>query len=303
MKLLTFDVGGTEIKYAVMDENLNISERGYFPTPMDTFEHFADNIQEVYLQYKDQVEGVAMSLPGFVDVKKGRINGGGALLYNHGTDVGPLLEERLGCRVVLANDGKAAVQAEFYKGALQGCTNAAVCVIGTGVGGGLIINKQVVRGRHFTAGEFSFLNTNAEKFDDFSSYMGMNCSTTGLLGTYAIKKGLKEKIDGREFFRRLPDDEVAQEVLDDFTKAVAKQIYNFYWLLDIEKIAIGGGISRQPILTEKIRDNLQAVMQENPMGRFLPKVEVEVVTCEFHNDANLIGAFMTYLNEINPANE
>jgi len=297
MKLLTFDVGGTEIKYAVLDDELNFGDRGYFPTPMDTFDHFAEEIEEVYLKYKDEVEGVAMSLPGFIDVKKGRVNGGGALVYNHGTDVGVLLEERLGCPVVLENDGKAAVQAEFYKGSLQGCNNAAVCVIGTGVGGGLIINGEVVRGRHFTAGEFSFLNLNADKFDDFSAYMGLQCATTGLLATYAEKAGLAEKIDGREFFRRLPEDEVAQEVLDNFATGLAKEFYNFYWLLDLEKIAIGGGISRQPILTEKINEKFREVCLLSPLGKYLPQVEMDIVPCRFSNDANLIGAFMTYVSE------
>ena len=296
MKLLTFDVGGTEIKYAVMDEDTNVYERGYVPTPLDSWQSFEDTIYGIYEKYQTEVEGIAMSLPGFIDVKKGRCNGGGALTYNHGNDVGPKLSERCGCKVVLENDGKAAVQAEFYKGALQGCENAAVFVIGTGVGGGLIINHEVVRGPHFTAGEFSFVATDANRIEEFGSYVGSNCSTRGLLGAYAAAKGIQEEIDGREFFRRLPEDETAQAVLDQFCHNVAVQIYNLYFLLDIEKIAIGGGISRQPVLTEKINEQFQKVTKESALGRYMPKYDIEIVPCQFHNDANLIGAFMTYVN-------
>ena len=66
---------------------------------------------------------------------------------------GQLVRERCGCRVTLENDGKAAAIAELRAGALQGCCNAAVFIIGTGVGGGIIANGQLVRGVHFTAGE------------------------------------------------------------------------------------------------------------------------------------------------------
>ncbi len=297
MKYLTIDVGGTEIKYAVMDEDLNIYDRGYVPTPMDTFDHFAQEIEKMYDRCRGEVEGIAMSLPGFIDVRNGRVNGGGALKYNHGTAVGKLLEERLGCRVVLENDGKAAAMAEFYKGALQGTQNSSVFIIGTGVGGGLIINGQIVRGRDFTAGEFSFLSTNAEKIDDFSTYVGSSCSTVGLLNRYKEYSGSEETIDGREFFRRLPDDEAAQKALDEFASAVAKQIYNLYWLLDLEKIAIGGGISRQPILTEKIREKFDEVCASSAMGKYMGRGNIEIVTCQFQNDANLIGAMMNFISE------
>ena len=297
MRLLVFDVGGTEIKYAVMDEDTNVFDRGYVPTPMDSWQSFEDTIYGIYEKYQEDVEGIAMSLPGFIDVKKGRVNGGGALAYNHGTDVGPKLMKRCGCKVVLENDGKAAAQAEYYKGALQGCENAAVFVIGTGVGGGLIINHEIVRGPHFTAGEFSFVNTNSDSIDDFGSHVGMNCSTTGLLGMYKDISGFEEAIDGREFFRRLPEDEVAQRVLKKFCHNVAVQIYNLYFLLDIQKIAIGGGISRQPILTETIKEQfVKITTEEGALGKFMPKYDIEIVQCQFHNDANLIGAFMTYVN-------
>lgn len=299
MKVMVFDVGGTEIKYSLMDEDLNVYDQGYVPTPMDSFDSFSDVIYNIYAPHKDEAVGIAMSLPGFIDVKNGRCNGGGALVYNHGTDVGPLLSKRCGCKVVLENDGKAAAKAEFYKGSLQGCQNACVFVIGTGVGGGLIIDGKVVKGREFTAGEFSFLFTNAEKFDDFGTYVGYSCSTSGLLGMYKTLANEEEKIDGREFFRRLDNDVMAQAALETFSSNIAKQIYNLYWLLDLEKVAIGGGISRQPILAKTINDILNEIKSVGPLAKFLPNMKVEVVQAKFGNEANQIGALMTYIEENN----
>ena len=294
MKLMVFDVGGTEIKYGLMDDDLKITENGHVPTPMDSFEHFAQVIQEIYNPFKKECEGIAMSLPGFVDTENGRVNGGGALSYNWGTPVAGLLSERCGCPVVLENDGKAAAQAEFYCGSLKGCKNAAVFVIGTGVGGGLIINGELVRGRHFTAGEFSFVNTDSSRFDAVDSFMGFNCSTSALLSIYQEKTHSEESIDGREFFTLLESDPFAKESLDLFTERIAKQIYNLYWLLDLEKVAIGGGISRQPILLAKINEKFEQIKKDNPVKSYLPDIHIEIVPSTFGNDANLIGAYMTY---------
>ncbi|MBR4471895.1 MAG: ROK family protein [Erysipelotrichaceae bacterium] len=297
MKLMAFDVGGTEIKYSLMDDDLNVYDSGYVDTPHDSFEHFAQVIYDIYEPHKDECEGIAMSLPGFIDVKKGRCNGGGALFYNHGTDVAPLLEEKCGYKVVLENDGKAAAKAEYYKGSLQGCKNAAVFVIGTAVGGGLIIDGKVVKGRHFTAGEFSFLSTSINDFENPYSHMGTVCSTRGLLEMYKRAKGLEEEINGRQFFALLNEDETAKKVLDEFASGIAKQIYNLYWLLDLEKVAIGGGISRQPILIEKVNEQFNHLIDDSPVKQYLPVMEVDIVAAQFGNEANQIGAFMTFVEE------
>ncbi len=151
-----------------MDEQLNRTDTGSTPTPADSQEHFLNTLREIYLPHKDEVDGIALSLPGFIDAEQGVVRGGGApsLAYNVGTPVGPRLAEACGCRVWIENDGKAAAIAELERGVLKGCRNAAVFIIGTGVGGGLIIDGKLVRGRDCTAGEYSFMNTNADAWSD-----------------------------------------------------------------------------------------------------------------------------------------
>ena len=140
MRVMVFDVGGTEIKYSVMDEQLHRTNSGAVPTPQDTQAQFLDTLYRLYAPHKDEVTGIAMALPGFVDNRTGYVSNGGALLYNTATPVGQLLAEKCGCPVILENDGKAAAMAELANGALKGCCNAAVFIIGTGVGGGIIAN-------------------------------------------------------------------------------------------------------------------------------------------------------------------
>ena len=192
MKIMVFDVGGTEIKYSVMDEQMHRTNSGAVPTPQDTQAHFLDAVYRLYAPHKDEVTGIAMALPGFVDNRTGYVSNGGALLYNTATPVGQLLAEKCGCPVILENDGKAAAMAELANGALKDCCNAAVFIIGTGVGGGIIANGQLVRGVHFTAGEYSFVNTNAEAWDAPDQNMACQCSTSNLLKWYRARKALPE---------------------------------------------------------------------------------------------------------------
>ena len=299
MKVMVFDVGGTEIKYSVMDEGLNRTDAGSVPTPQDTQEHFLDTLYALYSPHRDEVSGIAMALPGFVDTHTGFVSNGGALLYNTGTQVGQLVRERCGCPVTLENDGKAAALAELQAGALQGCCNAAVFIIGTGVGGGIIANGQLVRGVHFTAWEYSFVNTNAAGWDDERNNMACQCSTTALLEWYRARKGLPADapMDGRRFFEAANAGEPeALDVLERFCHAVTVQIYNLTVLLDVEKVAIGGGISKQPLLLETLRrvyDGLFASRRDSPYMKGLPRCQI--VPCAFSSEANQVGALYAYL--------
>ncbi len=297
MKLLCFDVGGTLIKSAVLNEELELSRQDSVPTPFTDFESFVSVITDRYQECKEEVEGIAISMPGIIDAKKGIYYSGGVFRYPHPRNIAEVLSERCGCPVRIENDAKAAVLAEFHEGVLQGCQNACVFVIGTGVGGGLIIDSKVVRGPHFSAGEFSFVNTENEKYDDIDYMVGHRCSTDFLLRRYKELKGRKEEIDGRAFFARLESDDAARQAFDELCTNVALQIYNLHWLLDLEKVAIGGGISRQPILTERIREKFAEVKEKSFAGQVGFEMPVEIVTCRFCNDANLIGAFISYRDQ------
>ena len=68
---LTFDVGGSAIKYALIQEDLSILDKSSVPTPMDSLEHFVETIGEIYDRYSSQISGIAISMPGIIDPQKG----------------------------------------------------------------------------------------------------------------------------------------------------------------------------------------------------------------------------------------
>ena len=287
MKLMVFDVGGTEIKYCVMDESLAREDAGSVPTPMSTQEEFFDLLCSLYEPHRGKVEGIAMCLPGFIDSENGRCLGGGALRYNHGKEVAGLLSERTSVPVHISNDGKCAALAELRDGALRGCRNASVYIIGTGVGGS-----------HFTAGEFSFMRLTNTDWHDPGTTVGMVCSTTGLLDLNRrfVDFSTDPLITGRQFFEKVnAGDGMSLKILRRFCKQVAMQIANLTILLDLEKVAVGGGISSQPILIETIRDCLDEIYSD-PGPYFDPALpKTEIVRCRYGSEANLVGAYFNYV--------
>ena len=101
-KYLVLDVGGSAIKYAVMDAEKNIYERGKVPTPLDCLDSFVNSVQSLYNTYSD-VSGIAMSMPGRIDPNKGYCYTGGALTYIHDINMAELLSEHCGVRVTIGN--------------------------------------------------------------------------------------------------------------------------------------------------------------------------------------------------------
>lgn len=299
---LVFDVGGTFTKFALMDENTVILEKDKAATPAyenHTKEDFYQVLDSVVEKYKDRISGIAISMPGMLDNKNGYCVTAGYLPYLAGSTVGTELEERYGIRVTVENDGKCAALAEFWKGSLKGCENGAVVVLGSGVAGGIILNGKLYRGNRFTAGEYSYVCAMGDKPGAMDSYWGMSGGAQGLAKAVSARTGkAAEDYDGVEIFRLANQgDKDVLAGLKDYTDALAVQIYNLNILLDFDIIAVGGGISQQPLLHEYLKASMDELVERIPLREISPYVPVPNITnCRFYNDANLIGALYHFMN-------
>ena len=125
-QVLAIDVGGTFIKYALVDEGGVLTGKGRVPTPLEGLDDFIDAVESMYQVFHGQVDGIARSIPGVVDRDAGFMHSGGALEYNYGVPLAALLQERMpGVSVSIENDAKAAVWAEMTSGALADCDRGA----------------------------------------------------------------------------------------------------------------------------------------------------------------------------------
>ena len=291
-KYLVLDVGGSAIKYAVMDAEKNIYERGKVPTPLDCLDSFVNSVQSLYNTYSD-VSGIAMSMPGRIDPNKGYCYTGGALTYIHDINMAELLSERCGVRVTIGNDAKCAANAELGFGSLQDIQDGAVVILGTAIGGALIKDHKVLSGCRFGAGEFSNIVTDYHKpYDGDTSWYASN-GINGLLLHIQEALETEENYTGEEIFEMANNgNEAVLKGLNQFCLETAVQIYNINQIFDCEKVAIGGGISAQPLLLELIKKNFDEIYNSCYASTLPP----EIVVCEYRNDANLIGALYQHLN-------
>lgn len=296
MRKLVLDVGGTKIKYALMENDATIFEKGEVDTPLDHLDHLLDVFKEIYSKYQDQVDGMALSMPGNIDSNVGYMYSGGALMYNQKLNIIEAIQKVIPLPISVENDGKCAALAELWKGNLVNVNDGIVIILGTGIGGGVVQNGKLNRGNHFFAGEFSFIQSEVGGFK-YENCFALKASTSTLLIGLSKKKGIDfNSINGYDFFNYLDSgDQDAMEVFDEFAANLAFQIYNFQCVLDPQRVLIGGGISKRDIVIEKVKEHLNKVYEQIPVS--FPTVEID--HCKFYNDSNLIGALYHYF-EINP---
>lgn len=311
---LLIDIGGTFIKYSLADEQARKISGGKVPTPLTNMDDLLAVIKGFAAPLQGQFVGCAISMPGRIDTKHGIAHTGGVLSsFLWEQPFAAQMEELLGVPVTIANDGKCAAAAEGWTGALAGVENGLVLVLGTGIGGGILLNGKVLMGAHAAAGEVSglvtdvarmepddFNLTRVEKFAEAPLWAGL-ASATGLILEYARQKHLPEGSpmpNGEEIFAAYNAGEPeAQQALKLFARRVAIGILSLQNVLDVEKVAIGGGISAADALLPAIQAELDWLFERCTV---MPTVKPELVHCRYGNDANLIGALKLFFEQ-NPA--
>lgn len=289
---LCIDVGGSSMKYAKLGDQRTLTDYGKVPTPYEGTTAYLAQLEEICQRFKGQVEGVSMSVPGVIDSRSGVCITAGNLRFADGLPLVEEMEKRCHLPVAIMNDAKCAALAEAAWGALKDCKDGVVLVLGTGVGGALVKDKEVHLGAHFAAGEFSFVSM-GDEVDQEGNLWGKVSGNERLLEMAArVRKVEPGTINGEDVFRWIAEgDKRIGRVLDQFTRPIARMIMNLQFIYDPERFAIGGGISRQPRLLESIQGNLEQFYALYPME--VPRAEV--TTCRFFNEANLIGAYQNYL--------
>lgn len=294
MKIIGIDIGGSSIKYAIFDENRTILSKGKVKTPADESidvkesKYVMQDLYDVIDSFiPSDIDGIAISMPGRIDSEKGIAITGGALIYVQNEPVAAYFKEKYQVPVWVGNDAKCAGSAEVGYGVLQDVDDALAIILGTGIGGCLIKDKQVHHGKHFTAGEVSCIYVNTQPTSNFSNVWAIVNGTSGLLRFVQKHLDTKQNYSGEEIFEMANHgNQQVLSALDEYCWNLAVQLYNIQTIFDPEKIAIGGGISAQPLLIDKINEQYHKLFVD-----FLPVKPVPIVACMFRNDANLIGAY------------
>lgn len=288
-KTLVIDIGGTFIKYGLIDYNCRLDFVEKIKTPYGSKEIILETLKNIYLKFRNQVEGLALSVPGFVDSKQGLLVKAGFIRELDGVFLEKELSQICDLKPVsIENDGKAAALCEAWKGAAQNTHSSISLIFGTGIGGGVILNDKIMRGHHLTAGEFSFLMSN---FDD-SNYFGFIAQKYSTIAIVErIQKELKvDRFNGEMMMNLYRENHpVVKQIVDEWIVFITKFCYDLELLYNPEVICIGGGISGDDLFIKLICNGIDQLSE-----KILHMYKPHVTRCHFQNDSNLIGAYYTY---------
>lgn len=283
MAIAAFDIGGTSVKYGLWSEE-GLGGKGSFATP-ESWEEMRTCIKQIFQSFaaKEELTGAAFSFPGAVDAQAGIIRGFSAVPYIHHFPIKAELERELGVPVSLENDANCAALAEVWQGAAAEADNVLFVVIGTGIGGAVIVNRQLVKGINLFGGEFGYMLLDGKR--TFSQM----ATPVNAAARYSKRSG--EAVDGVTLFRRAEEgDQLALEEVQYMQDALALGIHNLLVCFNPDRVVIGGAISTREDLIEQVAAKTEALLQQTQAG----DVEVHIVPCQFRNDANLVGAVAAF---------
>ena len=288
----SIDVGFRHLSWALITPALDVAERGTVETAIGDARQLVGSMSGLVAPYADRVTCVCVSVPGTVHEGdcQGTVYGGGRLSYLDGVPLAAELSLACGLPVIIENSGRAAALGEYAAGSLRGSQVGVVLVIGSDIGGGIVVDGKVLRGAHSFAGEFSFVRHTPIIGEGRSrDAMAGLCSWQGLRRSILAAKGLADDdaIDGHQLFAWVNEgDDAALRGLHEYAKDLCIWIFNLQCIVDPDVIAIGGGISVQPALLEALHISMRSMMADLQMSD-MPKPNI--VLAQLGDDAKLLG--------------
>lgn len=287
MVVASFDIGGTGIKAAFIDIDKQIRNRQEWSTP-ESLQILLEQMKD-FMQQAESLDAISLSIPGAVDLDTGIIQGLSAIPYIHGVSWYDLLVE-YSCPVYLENDANCVGLSEL---AIADSPSTFACVVvGTGIGGSLVVNGQLVRGARGFGGEFGYMLIDSGK-QSLKNWSQL-ASTGSLVRAVAREYGESEKNwNGKKIFELASQgDLICEKAIDTMTRNIAIGCLNLFYFFEPQVIILGGSISQNPVFINSIQKQLDCIQKNHPEEfPILPKIRA----CHYKANANLVGSYMRTL--------
>ena len=289
MNILAIDIGGTMIKYGLVSSDGKILSTDKIKTEsskgLNNILNKIDNIFKIYK--KNNPVGIAVSGTGQINGMIGKVIGGNPIIPNWiGTNLVKILEEKYNLPIVLENDVNCVALGEKWIGAGKDLSNFICLTIGTGIGGGIILNNQLFRGENFVAGEFGHILIKKGEFEQFAS-------TTALIRL--VKERTGKTLNGKEIFD-LEKKEIVeyQEVISEWIENLSDGLSSIIYCFNPANMILGGGVIGQgEALINRIKNSL--FKKIGPQF----KEKLNIIQAKLGNNAGMIGASYLLLEKIN----
>ena len=289
MNILAIDIGGTMIKYSLVSSDGKILSTNKIKTEASKgLNNILNKIDNIFKGYKENNPvGIAVSGTGQINGMIGKVIGGNPIIPNWiGTNLVKILEYKYNLPAVLENDVNCVALGEKWIGAGKDLSNFICLTIGTGIGGGIILNNQLFRGENFVAGEFGHTLIKKGEFEQFAS-------TTALIRLVKEKTG--KILNGKEIFD-LEKKEIVeyQEVISEWIENLTDGLSSIVYCFNPANIILGGGVIEQgEPLINRIKNSLF-----KKIGLQF-KEKLNIIQAKLGNNAGMIGASYLLLEKIN----
>ncbi|ERT38409.1 MULTISPECIES: ROK family protein [Fusobacterium] len=289
MNILAIDIGGTMIKYGLVSSDGEILSTDKIETEAEKgLENILNKIDNIFKRYKENNPvGIAVSGTGQINGIIGKVIGGNPIIPNWiGTNLVKILEKKYNLPIVLENDVNCVALGEKWIGAGKNLKNFICLTIGTGIGGGIILNNQLFRGENFVAGEFGHILIKKGEFEQFAS-------TTALIRL--VKERTRKTLNGKEIFD-LEKKEIVeyQEVISEWIENLTDGLSSIVYCFNPANIILGGGVIEQgEALINRVKNSLF-----KKIGLQF-KEKLNIIQAKLGNNAGMIGASYLLLEKIN----
>ncbi len=288
---LGIDIGGTFIKYALMDKQYHIKDKWKIETiKYNTADEFYDYICS-NIKLIDEIDVIGISAPGLID-KDSNVKSYAApnVAIMYGTNINDEIKKRTHKKVSSINDAKSAGLCEFEIGNAKGSKSSAFLIIGTGTGGCICDENGVVYGKDAFAGEFHNMPFVNDAIGGLAK-MGDYASMTGLINIYNSKVDMGDQVQyGYEVCKKYLDgNKTAELSVDEWIINIVAQLIVITVFYNPEVICIGGGISEEDWFINKVEEQYKKTCIEYLEADF---ITTKIDRCKYNNDANILGAII-----------
>ncbi|NLY71837.1 MAG: ROK family protein [Clostridiales bacterium] len=301
MTRIGFDVGGTKIAVGAISEDYQIIARRQIPFPTGRpYKEVARVMADLAKELTDRIDSIGIGMPGEIDNKKGLV----IRAHNVQFYEVPFKDEMKNyfpdIPIHIENDANAAAFAELKLGSFKNCKTAVLLTIGTGIGGGLILDGKLFNGGMNHGVEIGHMRLDSR--GPLCSCGNRGCVEALCSGSWIIREGKKavieypksmiytrtqgniDRVDAKLVIDcAKEEDPVAVDIFNRYIDNLSSAIASITALLDPEVIALGGGVSRAG---EFLLEPLRELVRQKSFFKYPYKI----VAAELGNDAGIIGS-------------
>lgn len=308
---LGIDIGGTAVKIGLVTEEGEIRNHSQYPVAFDGYE---TPILETVLKSTDifldtiglspqALSGIGISATGQIDTAAGTVAGSGGNIRNwEGSPLKEAFSRKYHLPVTVVNDANCVALGEQWLGSARGASDVIVLTIGTGLGGGIIVNNQILLGQYGYGGEIGHFSIQEQG-------LPCTCGNTGCFEQYASMTALVKKvtayyneknpaylkehtINGITIFQAVENGDAAiVDIVDSWITHIAAGITSLVHIFNPQLVIIGGGVCTQETLfVAKLRDKVLSQIMPNFRRNF------QLLPASLGNMAGLAGAVCYFMN-------